>query len=70
MRHLLISTLIAATAVSDLVQGSTVSARIANAVALLSGLGLIDGEWRAGSPLRVNYPVTSAVGAAGGLQNW
>lgn len=65
-----ITTLVAATATSSLVQGTTPAQRQANAVALLQNFGLIDANWRSGSPARVNYSVEPAIRAADGIQNW
>lgn len=65
-----ITTLVTAVADSDLVQGATPAQRLANAVALLQSLGLIDAQWREGSPARVVYPIEPGIVAAGGVQNW
>jgi len=65
-----ITTLVSTLAGSDQVQGSTPAERLANAVALLRSFGLIDDDWRMGSPERVRYPIDDAVSAANGIQNW
>lgn len=65
-----ITTLVSAVAASNLVGGATPAQRLANAVGMLQGFGLIDGNWRSGSPARVNYPLSQAVQTAGGIQNW
>ncbi len=65
-----ITTLVTAVAGSSLVTGATAEIRLAAAVTLLSGKGLIDADWRNGSPNVVNAPLQPAVDVEGGLQNW
>lgn len=65
-----ISTMVTAVAGSTLVTGTGAAQRLANAVTYLTNSGLIDSDWRNGSPLRVNQPLQGAIDAAGGIQNW
>jgi pimeloyl-ACP methyl ester carboxylesterase len=65
-----ISTMVTAVAGSTLVSGTGAAQRLANAVTYLTDFGLIDSDWRNGSPLRVNQPLQDAIDAAGGIQNW
>jgi pimeloyl-ACP methyl ester carboxylesterase len=65
-----ISTVVTAVAGSALVSGTGAAQRLANAVTYLTDFGLIDSDWRNGSPLRVNQPLQDAISAAGGIQNW
>lgn len=64
-----ITTLVVAVANSDLVT-SAPPGRLVNAVNLLTDRGLIDADWRSGSPARVDDDLAAQVVAGGGMQTW
>lgn len=64
-----IPTLVDAVASSALVTDAP-PGRLANAVSLLTTRGLVDANWRTGSPARVSEAVTAHIRATGGLQTW
>lgn len=65
-----ISTVVTAVAGSTLVSGTGAAQRLTNAVTYLTDFGLVDSDWRNGSPLRVNQPLQAAIDGVGGIQNW
>lgn len=65
-----ITTLVTDVANSSLISGQGVVERLANAVTFLTDFGLVDSDWRAGSPSLVSPPLQDAIDDAGGIQNW
>jgi pimeloyl-ACP methyl ester carboxylesterase len=65
-----ISTMVTAVAASELVSGTSANERIDSAVGFLTDFGLIDSDWRNGSPARVNQPLQGAINDLNGVQNW